>query len=119
LHTAARFNSARSNLLSKAGADLSARIADECTPLHLAARHNTYTAVTKMLLDLRSAVDSREVNEWTLLHLAARYWCGGVRFGLSSDVKKLISQSADVTTKGTASVPILNTTFVDGVSEDT
>lgn len=60
----------------KAGADLSARIADECTPLHLAARHNTYTAVTKMLLDLRSAVDSREVNEWTLLHLAARYWCG-------------------------------------------
>jgi ankyrin repeat protein len=66
------FNSACSNLLSKVGADLYARIADECTSLHLAARYNTYVAVTKMLLDLKSAINSREVNEWTLLHLAAQ-----------------------------------------------
>jgi ankyrin repeat protein/pimeloyl-ACP methyl ester carboxylesterase len=178
LHTAARFNSAHSiELLSNAEGNLSARTEDECIPLHLAARYNPYPGVTKILLDLGSAIDSREINDWTPLHLAARYqtsfeviqvlvtagadltakndedyttlhlasghnseavltllldsgadieardsdgWTPlkwAVRFGLISNVKKLISRSADVMAKSTADVRVSDIAFVDGVSE--
>jgi ankyrin repeat protein len=113
LHLAARYqaNFDVIKVLVETGADLTAKNDEDYTPLHLASGHNSPEVLT-ILLDSGADIEARDSDGWTPLMWA-------VRFGLSSNVKKLICQSADVTAKSAAGVPISNTAFVGGVSEDT
>ncbi|MCE2486920.1 MAG: ankyrin repeat domain-containing protein, partial [Desulfurellaceae bacterium] len=59
--------------LLKAGVDVTARDAEEATPLHLAAKYNTNAMVVGTLLKAGADVAARDVEEATPLHLAAWY----------------------------------------------